>query len=72
MYYACLCACVRLCALVCYIFFGDCAHAFVCVHFVLAFVLVFVFLFVCAQLEDHQVSPQGRVEMMWAFEIVAG
>ena len=40
--------------------------------FVLAFVLVFVFLFVCAQLEDHQVSPQGRVEMMRAFEIVAG
>ena len=36
-----------------------------------AFVFVCLFVFVCTQLADHQVSPQVRVEMMWAFEIVA-
>ena len=42
----------------------------VCVCF-FVFVFVCVSKFVCAQLADHQVSPRVRVEMMWAFEIVA-
>ena len=53
-----------------YVFMHACVRASVCVCVLCVCVFVFVFLCFCAQLGDHQVSPQVRVEMMWAFEIV--
>ena len=50
------------------LFMYSCMFVCVCVCFILFCLFVF---FVCAHLADHQVSPQVRVEMMWAFEIVA-
>ena len=56
-----------------HLYMHVCVHARVCVCVCVFFVFVFVCVskFVCAQLADHQVSPRVRVEMMWAFEIVA-
>ena len=47
-----------------HLYMHVCVHARVCVCVFFVFVFVCLSKFVCAQLADHQVSPQVRVEIV--------